>query len=382
MLYSVGGVTRTLISNAKSISFDLNKGKTIFDKNYFDSSSGKLAVWSNVVNPETKKYIQPDDVKKWDLWKTVYYTPFAVLPAKDKMISILHGENKNNLLGGKVKYTNTVKAPETVYYDNDFSTNNSENWENYFAFVTSAVANQDTLLKDGNLLSQDNGPIIWPDNGYLDDLEEKVSCGLRHPSAIVHDDYLYVFYIEHQQSNNTSSIKVARSPLSANAAPGSFKKYYNGSFSENALPENFDKDDRSFVYKASGMSSTIIESRNPIKFTAAKLTGTPYFIGVMEETGQGGIHYISISVSKYLVNWTIPMMIEETMSENWNNGNLHYPIIYNRDFSSNMEVSPDGFFIVGTSGSYGGWWLPQYLPLTIEVIEEKGKKIHKYGVWK
>lgn len=371
-LYEVGGIRRACITNNKTVSFNLIDGKTVLDKDHFDPNSGLLATWPNIITPDGKRYLKPEEVERWDMWKTVYYGLFTAWSDDTNTYAIVHGENKNMMIdgegGAKIRYNNTVKRPDTEYGDDEYSYGDKDNWDNYFAFLCSAYGGNAEVAATGNLLINDNGPIIWPDNGYLDELEYKISSGPRHPCTIIHDGYIYIYYLLEMQGS--PAIKAARAPVSGNAMPGTFYKYYNGEFSEPALPEGFDKNDRSFVYKMSGMSSKIIESGNPIQFAVAHLKDTPYFVGILEETGTGGVHYLSISASKDLVNWTTPQRIEQTVSESWEMGNLHYPKIYSRDFTSCMEVDKDGFYVTGTSSAYGGWLLPQYMPLVIDIIEE------------
>ena len=372
VLYTVNGIRRACITNNKTVSFNLLDGKTVLDKEHFDPNSGMLATWPNIITPDGKRYLKPEEVEQWDMWKTVYYGLFTAWSDDTNTYGIIHGENKNMMIDGeggtKIRYKNTVKRPDTVYEDDEYSYDDTDNWDNYFAFLCSSYSSNEVAAETGNLLEHDNGPIIWPDNGYLNELEDKVSSGPRHPCTLIYDDYIYIYYLLEMQG--VPAIKVARAPLSGNAMPGTFMKYYDGEFNEPALPEGFDKNDRSFVYKMSGMSTKVIESSNPIQFAVAHVKDTPYFVGILEETGTGGIHYLSISASKDLVNWSTPQRIEQTVSDSWANGKLHYPKIYNRDFTSSMEVDKNGFYVTGTSSDYGGWFLPQYMPLVIDIVEE------------
>jgi len=371
-IYEVGGIKRAVITNNKSMSVDMNEGKSILEEGYFNPSSIKISCWPDNISAQLKRYLRPEEIGRWNLWKTVYYGLFATFSDGANTYSIIHGENKNMMIDGesgeKIKYNNTVKAAETVYSDSDYSYADKDNWDNYFAFLCSSWSKNEDVLATGNLIMNDNGPVVWPDNGYIDDLNNKISSGPRHPCMLIHDNYIYLYYL--LDSKGVPAIKAARAPLSEKAAPGSFKKYHNGKWEEPALPEGFNKDDRSFVYKLSGMSTKIIESHNPIQFAVARVKDTPYFVGLLEETGEGGKQYLSISASKDLVNWTKPQIIKETVADSWDVGNLHYPKIYSRDFSTSMEVDKNGFYVVGTSNAYGGWLLTQYMPLVIDITEE------------
>jgi len=103
--------------------------------------------------------------------------------------------------------------------------------EGYNGFVTTglrAASTPSSWVGRGRLRdSEDNGPVIWPSAGYVDDRGRKVSWGVRHPSSFVHDGYLYIFYLDTSDSPdvNHGIIKVARSPLSAKGAPGSFTSW-------------------------------------------------------------------------------------------------------------------------------------------------------------
>ena len=187
-LYEVGGIRRACITNNKTVSFNLIDGKTVLDKDHFDPNSGLLATWPNIITPDGKRYLKPEEVERWDMWKTVYYGLFTAWSDDTNTYAIVHGENKNMMIDGeggtKIRYNNTVKRPDTEYGDDEYSYGDKDNWDNYFAFLCSAYGGNAEVAATGNLLINDNGPIIWPDNGYLDELEYKISSGPRHPCTI------------------------------------------------------------------------------------------------------------------------------------------------------------------------------------------------------
>lgn len=62
--------------------------------------------------------------------------------------------------------------------------------------------------------------------------------GIIEPGAIIASNYIYAYYAYFPTPDSTNGgpmIQVARAPLSSDGAPGSWMKYYNGSFSQPAL---------------------------------------------------------------------------------------------------------------------------------------------------
>ena len=52
---------------------------------------------------------------------------------------------------------------------------------------------------------------------------------------------------------------------------------------------------------------------------------------------------------------------------NYNAGTLHYPVFYNKDFTSNTEVDPEEFYIMGTSGNNVGAPQTDVVKFSIEI---------------
>lgn len=84
----------------------------------------------------------------------------------------------------------------------------------------------------GLAVSTDNG-VTWAKRGQvLKGINEKPSdtrpSGAGEPCAVINGDYVYMYYID--WNGSTDAIHMARSPLQANCAPGSWEKFHEGKF--------------------------------------------------------------------------------------------------------------------------------------------------------
>ena len=324
----------------------------------------------------TTEEFNKDDCWKpgYPYWKRSYYSSFGITTAKidgtEYVFSINHGENKNEKFQDGRKYMNTIQA-KRVYADNEYSgprqTANGLVYDDYapsyFAFTGLSVvpANE---FKQGVMLNDDKydkGPIVWPTNGYIDINGNRTNSGLRHPSIFVDNGYIYVYYLDNDR------IRVARAPLSSKGEPGSFKAYANGNWETDALPSGFDKNSRSFFRKGIGETTAILKGSRSLRFSVAKLKGTPYYIGVEEYFTSWPAAGCQFRLSKDLVNWSEPFKIPGSYVTNYNTGTLHYPVFYNKDFTSNTEIDPEEFYLMGTSGNNVGAPQTDAVKFSIEI---------------
>ncbi len=95
----------------------------------------------------------------------------------------------------------------------------------------------------GLATSPDNG-VTWTKSGAIIAGEDpkpsgtppSAGYGACNPAAVAVGGYIYVAYIEYPDpGTNHFGLAIARSPISADGAPGSWRKYYNGSYSTDAL---------------------------------------------------------------------------------------------------------------------------------------------------
>ncbi|MBE5786345.1 MAG: hypothetical protein E7324_02260 [Clostridiales bacterium] len=368
---------KAVITTKLSAIFDLKPGKTVLDTSCFDIAGGEVITGPAYKNLETHQMYDPENVPDGLYWRRNYCGIFGSYILDDVFYAVIHGENKNEIVDGKYYKTN-VKPLTTQYSgDSDFSGVGKDGkyrdaWHNYFNFLAIQWAPVDELHENASLLNHDEGPIVWPADGYIFTFNGKIyqACdGIRHPSVYVDDEYIYVYYLDSSSAN--FGINVARAPIASKGLPGSFMKYYKGEFSQPALPEGFDKDDYSFLSVRGAPSTPVVKAHNPIRFSVAKIKDTDWYVGVLEDL-ENGYNTIKISVSKDLVTWCEPVEIPGVgVADGWSEGNLHDPCVYNLDFTSATEVSADGFYIVGTSMAADPerWPITQWMKVAIEINE-------------
>ena len=368
-VFDLNGTRRALVSNSRSVMYDLAPGKSVMDQGAYIPGSAKFAAWPLNLNIQNNTPLPPESLLDGGFWRLVYYNAFGVYQQGENVYSILHGENKNIKVGSNY-YRNTVRPSSIQYAPGDYTSDEGgENWENYFAFISMARSSVSTVERTGSLLEEEYGPVVWSVRPYIDSDHKQVSVGTRHPSYIIADGYLYLYYTDNI-APYTEKIHCARAKLDADGKPGPFYKLYNGEFSEPALPEGFRADDPRFFYKAGGRADIAVPSNNAIRFYPAKLKGTDYYIGLLEETVNGGPHQLKLLISKDLKTWTNSTLVPGSERASWGDALLLYPMINDSTFCAGAEVDPENFTLVGTTfrgGINGGWPTPQYLRLRIQI---------------
>ncbi|MGE0526270.1 MAG: hypothetical protein AB7G93_13970 [Bdellovibrionales bacterium] len=206
--------------------------------------------------------ISPATLVSSKKWKINYDGVFSAHIIHDRngnfdwILSVNHSETKNEVTGGYVYQNPFSKTPATSCSDGmgtyvngvwSESTTYHACWEAYDGFVSTEWGLFSAAENYGRFeYRADRGPVIWPTDGYYDSNGAKASSGVRHPSSIIHDGYIYIFYLDTSLSwpNQLFSwgMKVARGELSRGGAPGSFYVWNGTDFSTPALPANFDKD--------------------------------------------------------------------------------------------------------------------------------------------
>lgn len=80
------------------------------------------------------------------------------------------------------------------------------------------------------------GQIVSSDAPHPTGASPREAMGTGSPSAIVYRGYIYLFYLDIAPPNTRPDvIHVARSPVATDGRPGSWQKFYDGSFSEPGL---------------------------------------------------------------------------------------------------------------------------------------------------
>ena len=364
-LLKLGDAWKVLLSTAQTGMVGLKEGSNFMDWANVDPEDITMLCGENVRNDAYSRYPESH------YWARNYYGVFDTYQDGRNMFFLTHCENKNDMAYGKA-WDNSVMPQGTVFgeedYSGDFGGGWRDYWAAYFGFVSLAVIpdqEQETLPTDA-VREHDLGPVIWPAMPYLNDADTKVSDGVRHPSLLVDGEYMYIFYLD-GSPGASGGICVARAEMGEDGLPGAFLKYYNGDFTEPALPEGFsieDPEERSFFYQGSGQSSPLFSSGAPCRFSAAALGDTGYYVGTLELMDPVAATYLT--VSRDLVNWGPLTMIPGSQGTGWNDIPLAYPKFYNDELTAQSPVDPAAFRVVGTGmgDNYGGYW---YSRVSIEI---------------
>ncbi|MBE6903478.1 MAG: hypothetical protein E7480_02610 [Ruminococcaceae bacterium] len=382
-LQMVNGKVKAFLATSWTGMAEFNSGKTLKStSNVFNTSSKKTMSSSSIVNFGQQTW-KPETIANEPYWMRNYYGIFNTLTVKpagkeEHLLAIMHCENKNerfDLGTGPVYYNNTVFPLDKVYSQDEYDGAGpdgvyKESSGTYFAFTSMAVLpSKDVGTKTFN--DGDLGPVIWPSAGYLNSKGEQASQGLRHPTGFSDGEYVYIYYLDTSKTNSEAGrqagLKVARSPISELGKPGSFKTYFSGKWEEDALPKNFDKNSRDMFYKKGGKSSIIINDQI-VRFSVAKVKGTPYYLGVEEAWTSQGLS-IMLRASRDLVTWGDPLTIYNVQSGKHTDGYLHYPVFYNKNFTSCVEIDKDEFYIGGTFGPGTPTTYFQYVKLSVDISD-------------
>jgi len=338
-------------------------------KSYFCSNPNNLLI-EPVVNDNCNLAAQGESIYSFQnqveilyetAWKRNYYGVYSTHLINNEIITINHAENKNEDYFG-VKYQNTINADISV--DDCYSGVHpggtySDCFEAYNGFLGMTwipYTSQTNYGLTGDF--NDEGPIIWPSMGYLDSSGNKVSYGLRSPSSIIHDGYIYVYYLDtayagiQESAGKRSGIKVARAPVSSGGRPGSFMNYYAGSFNQPSLPSGFNKENiYDYLDEPGPLADVVLGDWESIRFSVAKISGTDYFLGVevRYDASNSNLHGVYLRISKDLVQWSEPVLIDNTLAYEWYNQEMQYPIFIDEGALTNSEINPDNFYILGTS---------------------------------
>ena len=239
-------------------------------------------------------------------------------------------------------------------------------WDTYFSMITMSWSHfgGDYGIEH---MAHEEGAVIWPSLGFHDGNGKVLHHGHRHPSSIVHDGYLYLFYIDvpdlgyganfrNQGQEPTAlpegceaGVKMSRAEIREDGTLGPFYNYYRGAFSEKSLPEGYNKDDPAFTAVPGGKSSRVHPDldENMQRFSVAKVKDTDYFLSIEEkwiyqnDTMVGAKFFIR--ASRDLINWGPGAEITDVGQ---------YPIFANADYTSNTEIDADDFLIaVSNSGT-------------------------------
>ncbi len=304
-------------------------------------------------------------------------------------------------------------------------------WDNYSAFVTMSLG--DLGDEEGNPVPLDNcGPVVWPSRGYTSPHTRTVRSqkmmarwfhadeetggwnydryrwvfhrrrdpdlhwvgnppkdkGVRHPSVVVHQGWVWLFYIDTGATAGegeefpeivnpvrAQGVKLARAPLKA-LVDGkidfdTFKVYCEGRTWQPGLPEGFDKAKIADFMQKPGPAATPLFGGHlnrddgtelTARFSVAKIRGRDLFLGVEQYSRTPHMDtYIGLRVSEDLIHWS-----ERTELDlpGISGGKLFpfafkYPVFLDADGTDSFEIDPEEFYILGAEHkehSYGERW--------------------------
>ncbi|MFC1640458.1 hypothetical protein ACFL2D_00230 [Patescibacteria group bacterium] len=311
-----------------------------------------------------------------------------------KVITINHGENKNELFDATDDFPgiciqnsiNNYPCSECSFKCEVGGSACEACWPSYSGFVTMNYVTATAVNGWGSFGFEEAGPIAWPSDGYGRTFDGDPNLGARGafaPSSIVRDRYIYVYYLDQSRGVESEGrgygIKVARAYIEDNGIPGPFYTYYNGVFTDLALPEDFNKDNPDFVNDRGGRSSNILSlNQDPQTgyvwaadgnnyyqgssgfFTVSKIEGTEYYMGIESAaiTPEGGVagQTMVLWLSEDLVRWHSRTLIPNSF-QIWDGGGendgtdnfCYYPKAFNKTMTSTttIDLSDEYFNIVG-----------------------------------
>lgn len=295
------------------------------------------------------------------LWKKNYYGSFSGhVTLRDtpmaKLISINHGENKNELIHGQRYQSEVNRDVDALSCASGYAGGAWEEcWRAYNGFVGLSYAGFSAATQYGRQPMTDLGPIVWPSYGYLDAQGHKASFGVRHPSSLLRDGYLYVFYVDTVNTttitDGVTCVRVARARIGADGLPQAFQTYYHGQFSQPALPAGFNPAHITAFLRARGPASDCApDDTGPgtIRFSVAAIAGTDGLLAVEEFVDKQGWH-LALRASKDLVHWSARTVVASAAS--WYAAPYRYPVFLSADGWSDYEIGAGGFYVLGTNGA-------------------------------
>lgn len=296
-----------------------------------------------------------------------------VLPAADGhpewIFSINHCENKNEVM-------TTRSRVGTYYFHNSINLNDpagpgtcsgsdrkgvyQEYQAGYFGLVSMAYAPVTAGTRWGVELHQnDQGPILWPQTGFLTPDGKAVARGYTHehphPSSLIAEDprdgktCLYVFAnISSTQPGKQCMVGAARSPIASRGLPGTFLNFYKGDYTEPSLPENMKEEIALLLTRKGGRADVIHpELYNVNRFFVARLKRSGLFLSV-ESYHAGGSFQTALRLSRDLRAWSERFVLPPSPAGS-QPFSLYYPKFLSRDGSSHYLLDEsEPFYLIAT----------------------------------
>ena len=303
-------------------------------------------------------------------------------------------------------------------------------WDNYSAFVTMSIGG--VVGANGRPpVLRNVGPVVWPSRGYCQSEPRAVKSrsiitrwfhagdaegewnlnryrwafkpiddpdlhwfghaprdkGVRHPSAIEHNGWVWLFYVDTgamrpgERSGfprvgpaRTQGLKLARAPikslLDGQISHDTFRTYCRDRHWQPSLPEGFDTDRIGEFMSSPGPVATPLFGAHTdrsdgteitARFAVAKVRGRELFLGVELYSVMPRLAtHMALRWSENLIDWSERIPIELDGS----GGRLFtfefkYPVFCDADGRRSDEVDLDEFYILGAAHKqhrYGDPW--------------------------
>ena len=320
-------------------------------------ATASLHWWQQFFDPAflaSSKHVYRDSWQSHH-WKRNYNGIFSahIISARNKeniVFAFSHGENKNEKIGNFL-YQNTVRPGFKIDSTNPDTysggTPYTDCWEAYFGFLNGNWANfnKDSTINESYF--NDIGPVAWPSAGYVSEKGQQVSQGLRHPSSIIHDGYIYVFVVD-ASMDGTGGVKLIRVKQEDAIVPQRYQTWSESGWIA-SLPEGYSQNKIQNFFAVRGPANTpvIPNDKSTIRFTVAKYKGsTNEFIAVEEYINRDNTIHVAFRYSDDLINWSKREVVYS--AANWGSSMLRYPVFLNKDGLTDGDIDKEEFYVIGT----------------------------------
>mgnify|MGYP005750644541 CR=1 FL=1 len=348
-------------------------------------ATSSLHWWERFLNPEFLNSSNYKHQREWqnNHWRRNYNGIFSahILPDRGRgniVFALSHGENKNEKVGDFF-YQNSVR-PDYLIKPRDPSTYSGgtpykDCWEAYFGFLNGnwSKLNNDSTL--GPTYFNDIGPVLWPSAGYVNRQGHQTSQGLRHPSSIVHNGYLYIFVID-TSMDGTGGVKIVRVLTENVLNPQRYQTWSKGGWIK-ALPDGFSASQVKNYFTVRGPANTPIipNDKSTVRFSVARFQeSTNRFIAVEEYINANNTIELAFRYSKDLINWSDRHVIYH--ASNWKVSELHYPVFMNLKGLTDGSINRKEFYILGSRDD--GKLSKLHFKLVSKTEAEKDSVIYQY----
>lgn len=366
---------------------------------FFNSQNCKIITKMSIVgsvNPNGQpNYLNPaNSVYNQSPWKMAYDGALNVnIINNNRLVALRHGENSNSTLGG-FKYQNTVFPNVKVDVCSSGYVNGV--YQHCGAALTSYAnlgwANYNPSTGWNKEDWHDEGPVLWPPTPLLYrnlDGTRGPAGGPYHTTTFQgNDGYMYAYTISQigTENNHDQCNVIARAPVSGNLMPGTWKYYYNGNFSSDALPTGFTKERINDFYSTPAGPATCILPNTAnvahLYFNVAKIKNTPFYIGVEESLPNRTSWRMGVRISTDLVNWSDIQVL--STAANWGSGQkFSYPIFYNKEGNSSNEIDANEFYILGNGADGASGYSLNKMKISLDITPPKQKvTLIDFSNWK